>query len=196
MDQKGIAPILIIVLITLGLGGYLYYQKHPTNISAKVTNLQPTPTPTDKPATVRNIPSFFEFRKRWNMQIGPRHYASVPAEVSNIPDSELIGLSCDPDNFKCYTENNMIMTTQINNKVLDTYLYDSNDKIVSAIKGWNVNDPDCTRNNRLKAFIPILLRKLNGNSDNGYQAYFVCTYNFHIYKIDFSNSTATLISSN
>ena len=41
MDKKGLAPILIVILIALGLGGYLYYQKQLNNLPA-INKQQPT----------------------------------------------------------------------------------------------------------------------------------------------------------
>ncbi len=47
MTQKGLAPILIVVLIALALGGYFIYQKQ---ISLTPT-IQPSPTSTTSPAS-------------------------------------------------------------------------------------------------------------------------------------------------
>lgn len=51
MKQKGLAPILIVLLIALALGGYLIYQKQPKPISIS----QPSPSPV---ASDRNQPEF------------------------------------------------------------------------------------------------------------------------------------------
>lgn len=43
MKEKGIAPILIVLLITLGIGGYILYQNQ-TKITSQPI-VQPSPTP-------------------------------------------------------------------------------------------------------------------------------------------------------
>ena len=52
MTQKGFAPILIILLIAVALGGYLIYSK-----SQSKPTVQPTPQPSSSPAASNPTPT-------------------------------------------------------------------------------------------------------------------------------------------
>ncbi|MBI2085838.1 hypothetical protein HYT74_00695 [Candidatus Daviesbacteria bacterium] len=49
MKQKGLAPILIVLLIALGIGGYLTYQKQIKPVAAPQQVTQSIPTPSSNP---------------------------------------------------------------------------------------------------------------------------------------------------
>lgn len=51
MNQKGLAPILIVVLIALGIGGYVFYQNQTKITSQPQHTVQPSPTPQKAPAS-------------------------------------------------------------------------------------------------------------------------------------------------
>lgn len=58
INQKGLAPILIIVLIVLGIGGYFIYQNQTKSIPQTQPTIQPSPTPQETPASnIQSSPS-------------------------------------------------------------------------------------------------------------------------------------------
>lgn len=50
-NQKGLAPILIVILIAVALGGYLLYSNYSNN-RTKINPLQPTTQATPVPSTI------------------------------------------------------------------------------------------------------------------------------------------------
>ena len=51
MNQKGLAPIVIVILVAIGIGGYLLYQNQfKSGTSSSQQTVQPTPSSVDETA--------------------------------------------------------------------------------------------------------------------------------------------------
>lgn len=117
-NQKGLAPIVIILLITLLGGGYFIYQSQ-----GKITtpSSQPTPQPFEpsssapvsiSPASPYNpeeytvwtygLPLSSEGFKKRQFDINKKFFKSknYPDEVINISEENLVGMKCTPRIFK------------------------------------------------------------------------------------------------
>lgn len=57
MKQKGLAPIIIVVLIALGIGGYLIYQNQGKITSQSVVQPSPTSQETTTSNDIQSSPS-------------------------------------------------------------------------------------------------------------------------------------------
>lgn len=77
-NQKGLAPILIVILIAAGLGGYLIYQKQTRSTPAPQPTTQPSPSPAASPVqtdtgetanwkTYKNQHYSFRYPKNWTI---------------------------------------------------------------------------------------------------------------------------------
>src|SRR3989344_1614668 len=108
MNQKGIAPVLIIILIALGIGGYLVQSKH-TRFKQ-----EPTATPTNNETAQQSgsndqqkISDKFTYQDIQRTQTGPTHYFCYPDEITSQQNNNLIGFNCSrqDENMNCQLSN-------------------------------------------------------------------------------------------
>ena len=95
MSQKGLAPILIVLLIVLVIGGILLYQKASLRQGSEGQAVQPSPSPVDETAnwkTYRNTLLGYEFKYPDVPLMLKELHASV--EITQNIDSDELQASC------------------------------------------------------------------------------------------------------
>ena len=96
MKQKGLAPILIVLLIALGVGGYLIYQKQikPVNITQQTTQSTPAPTSNPESTTSADISNWKTYTND-KLKLSFKHPESYKQEIINEPTRYSIYLTKD-----------------------------------------------------------------------------------------------------
>jgi hypothetical protein len=91
MNQKGLAPILIVILIALGIGGYILYQKQYQSLSQQV--LQIDEMSSWKTYTNTKFGYSIKYPDKWEFIIDERSIWISPYPKDNDPSSYYGGIS-------------------------------------------------------------------------------------------------------
>lgn len=123
MSQKGITPVLIIVLVALGIGGYLIQSKQ---ISLK-QNQTVAPTNNEVPQQLTNnqqrISDQFTYKDIQRTQTGPNHYFCYPDEITSQSSDNLIGFNCSrqDENMNCQLSNGQTLIKTVTSEFITVH---------------------------------------------------------------------------
>jgi hypothetical protein len=114
----------------------------------------------------------------------------LPSEIEEVKDNDVIGLHCNDSATKCITDNDLIIIMQTKQSNLNAQLFDKNGRLLSEIENWNQGDESCNINNYRIPYFPILFKKSVSLFSTTYQAYYLCSFHWKIFKLDFGNSSS------
>ena len=110
MTQKGLAPILIVLLIALGIGGYLIYTNYSNNFTkpAKYVQITPTPTESTSIAETANWKTYTNNEYKFSLKYPPEYAVKGEGKIIDLLEED----ACCDSGFQIWLDESRFENSQ------------------------------------------------------------------------------------